>query len=194
MTCSASNAHISLLPYFQKESKFNVQHHYENLKSKFNVTSIQLWHPFTAAFPNFSYPELPKPLKSMKMIPMPHFISELHDATNIDNSWPHWHILSSGIGFTIGIIVILICCAKFIRVRLRRSKGYANGTKKTKEYSVVTQMVSARAEGSSMPHEENHIPTPGEVQTATSRLVEPMRRDEQPVSIYPMLRLSSVDH
>ncbi|ESO91882.1 hypothetical protein LOTGIDRAFT_163244 [Lottia gigantea] len=188
MTCSASNAHITLSPYFQRESRFHSQHAFQNLKNRFKLSTIQLWKPLRSAFPNTSIPSLPDHLRGLKKVPIKSLINQLHKLNDLsvkDKPWAHWHLLSTGIGSFTGVAFILMLIVYCIKSKLQISaKRYMNKEGDAIKYEVIRKWVSAKAVSGNTQDRENTTPTP-------LILEEEMVKEGMVKHIYPTLQLAT---
>ena len=54
MSCTARSSYLTVLPYYQNESKSNIQDKFiDNLKS-YNGPNLQIWKPFVSTMPYFT--------------------------------------------------------------------------------------------------------------------------------------------
>ena len=66
MSCAASSSYLTLLPYYQNESKSNIQDHFIDKLKNYNGSQIQIWKPLISVLPNFTKSDIPEMLKSTK--------------------------------------------------------------------------------------------------------------------------------
>jgi hypothetical protein len=77
-TCAAHDAHFSLLPYYHKESKYNMTDAFTVLLQKYSTEVVHVWEPFDRHIPSGNL-TIPPKLKDMKEVPLDKLISELKD-------------------------------------------------------------------------------------------------------------------
>ena len=94
MSCSASNEYMSLMPYYQKESKSEVEDSISELLLNARVANTTIWKPFHEKLPNFSSIQLPDRLQTVEQIPLRRLITELADQNELvedtAGSYPAW--------------------------------------------------------------------------------------------------------
>ena len=94
MSCSASNEYMSLMPYYQKESKFQVEDSVSELLLNARVANATIWKPFHEKLPNFSAIQLPGRLQAVEKIPLRKLIAELAGQDDLvedtTGSYPAW--------------------------------------------------------------------------------------------------------
>lgn len=115
MSCSASSDHMTLSPFYHKESQYHVNDPLKPLLSLHNQTDLSLWEPFRLSIPNLTKTEMPKKLKSIQSIPMFDFIETLRSLRTMkhESKWPTWlYIL-----IILGPITVLLAIALFVYVK-----------------------------------------------------------------------------
>ena len=69
MSSTVTSSYLTLLPYYHKESKSNIQEQFlDNLKS-YNGTNFQNCKPFISTMPDFTKTDILTILKDTKEIP-----------------------------------------------------------------------------------------------------------------------------
>jgi hypothetical protein len=76
MTCSAYNPRLTLLPYYNRESHYNMTEAFTLFLKQYNGDAMSLWKTFELAAPNTTI-IIPPKLKEMKEIPVDQLIDEL---------------------------------------------------------------------------------------------------------------------
>ena len=108
--CSAFNGHMTLLPYYHKESKYNLTNSFAEFMSKYKVNLLGLWRPLDAVVANSTALKIPEKLVIKDPIPMDKLINELEYMTPIKHMsepTPYWiYILIIAI---ISILLATIC-------------------------------------------------------------------------------------
>ena len=108
MSCSASNEYMSLMPYYQKESKFEVEDSISELLLNARVADTIIWKPFHEKLPDFSSIQLPDWLQTVEQIPLRKLITELAGQNELvedtAGSYPAW--LYAVVG-TLVLVIIL---------------------------------------------------------------------------------------
>jgi hypothetical protein len=77
-TCSAHDAHFSLLPYYHEESKYNMTSTFTTLLQKYSTKVVHVWEKFDRQMPNTSL-IIPPKLKDVDEVPLDRLIDELND-------------------------------------------------------------------------------------------------------------------
>ena len=94
MSCSASNEYMSLMPYYQKERKFEVEDSISELLLNARVANTTIWKPFHEKLPDFSSIQLPDRLQTVEQIPLRKLITELAGQNELvedtAGSYPAW--------------------------------------------------------------------------------------------------------
>ena len=93
-SCKASNEYTSLMPYYQKESKFEVEDSISKLLLNARVANTTIWKPFHEKLPDFSSIQLPDRLQTIEQIPLRKLITELAGQNKLvedtAGSYPVW--------------------------------------------------------------------------------------------------------
>ena len=112
MSCSASNEYMSLMPYYQKESKFQVEDSVSELLLNARVTNATIWKPFHEKLPDFSAIQLPGQLQAVEKIPLRKLIAELTGQDDLvedtTSSYPAWLYAVVGTLVLVMILTALI--------------------------------------------------------------------------------------
>ena len=112
MSCSASNEYMSLMPYYQKESKFQVEDSISELLLNARVANATIWKPFHEKLPNFSAIQLPGRLQAVEKIPLRKLIAELAGQDDLvedtTGSYPAWLYAVVGTLVLVMILTALI--------------------------------------------------------------------------------------
>ncbi len=77
MSCKASNEYMSLMPYYQKESKSEMEDSISELLLNARVANTAIWKPFHEKLPDLSSIQLPDWLQTVEQIPLRKLIMEL---------------------------------------------------------------------------------------------------------------------
>ena len=124
MSCSASNEYMSLMPYYQKESKFQVEDSISELLLNARVANATIWKPFHEKLPNFSAIQLPGRLQAVEKIPLRTLIAELADQDDLvedtTGSYPAW--LYAVVGT---LVLVMILTALIYKCKGRCLRGSA---------------------------------------------------------------------
>ena len=125
-TCSASNNHMLLPPYYKLKSLMNLEVDYGVLKelvAKVNFSNIQLWQPINKVINkvNFSYHfDRLKDIGEMKMEHLIDEINSFEEISNDNNEFWNW----KSIVFIIGVAILFIFILLIIFKRNSIKKGY----------------------------------------------------------------------
>jgi hypothetical protein len=77
-TCSAHDAHFSLLPYYHKESTYNMTETFTTFLKKYSTDVVKVWEAFDREIPNITL-IIPPKLKDIDEMPLDKLIAELTD-------------------------------------------------------------------------------------------------------------------
>ena len=114
MTCSASNEYVTLMPYYEKESKFQVEDSISELLLNARVANTTIWKPFHEKLPDFSAIELPDRLQAVEQIPLKRLIAELSGQGELVEdtvgSHPAWSY--AGVGTLVLVMVLIVVIYK----------------------------------------------------------------------------------
>ena len=125
MLCSSSNEYISLMPYCQKESKFQVEDSISELLLNARVAYATIWKPFHEKLPDFSAIQLPGWLQAEEQIPLRKLIRELAGEDDLvedtTSSYPAWLYVVVGTLILVMILTALIykCKGRCLRGSVR---------------------------------------------------------------------------
>jgi hypothetical protein len=123
-SCSAHDAHFSLLPYYHKESTYNMTEAFTIFLQKYSAEVIKVWKAFDDEIPEMML-VIPPKLKDIDEIPLDKLIAELTDydlslepmGSDSDRYWGYGLLT-----FLLVILVLAFCCRK----RLRKLIGNYN--------------------------------------------------------------------
>ena len=124
LTCSAYNGHMTLLPFYQKRTRYNLTDQFRLFIQNYNFGLISVWKTFEIELPNFSDIQIPPKLKENKEIPVDRLIREIKnnplDLEPMPASPPFWTYMLDAIGLGILLALIFIfrrrlqnCMSKF---------------------------------------------------------------------------------
>ena len=106
-TCSAYSAYMTLLPYYHKESRYNITQTFKLFLQSYSFGYMSLWKTFDSIVPNFNEVKIPPKLKEIKEIPIDTLKQEL-DEMNLNlepmPASPRYWICLLG---TLGILLLL---------------------------------------------------------------------------------------
>ena len=127
-TCSASNDHLTLLPYYHRETYHAVKDNFQNLINNANISEMLILEPLRIHFDNLTFAKVPAPLKDVDSIPMNHLVQQLQDIdttmVNMDTGpVSHWEYFLAVIVIIIAIIVGIVMYKKFLRTWLAKLVG-----------------------------------------------------------------------
>ena len=118
LTCSAFNGYMTLLPFFQKRTHYNLTDQFRRFIQNYHFGLIKVWRQFELKVPNFLAIKIPAKLKEIKEIPMDNLINELQESQveleDMPAGPPFWVYMLDAVG----LIFILVILFKFRR-RLR---------------------------------------------------------------------------
>ena len=132
MSCSASNEYMSLMPYYQNESKFEVEDSISELLLNARVANTTIWKPFHEKLPSFSSIQLPDRLQTVEQIPLRKLITELAGQNELvedtAGSYPAWLYAVVGTLVLVMILTALTfkCKGRCLRGSARRRGGGGN--------------------------------------------------------------------
>ena len=121
MSCSASNEYMSLMPYCQKDSKFEVEDSISELLLNARVANTTIWKPFHEKLPDFSSIQLPDRLQTVEQIPLRKLIMELTDQDELvedtAGSYPAWLYVVVGTLVLVMVLTALVykCKGRWLR-------------------------------------------------------------------------------
>ena len=110
--CSAFSGQITLLPYYHKESKYNLTNSLEMFLKKFRINTLSLWRTLDVAFPNVSSIKIPKKLTIPTKIPINELINQLNNYNDISpmpKETPFWIYVI----LILAIIIIIVLAYTF---------------------------------------------------------------------------------
>ena len=94
MLCSASNEYLSLMTYYQRESKFLVEDSIQELLLNARLAKTTIWKPVREKLPDFSSIQHPDQLQAVGQIPMKRPMTELGSWEDLvedtTGSCPNW--------------------------------------------------------------------------------------------------------
>jgi hypothetical protein len=126
MTCSAYNPRLTLLPYYNKESRYNMTTAFTLFLKQYKGDGMTLWETFERAVPNTTI-IIPPKLKEMKAIPIDTLIDELNKykltLKPMPNSPRYWICV-------LGLLAIILILALLIRFRHKLPNCSKNKSKK----------------------------------------------------------------
>ncbi|XP_046574034.1 uncharacterized protein LOC124282108 [Haliotis rubra] len=127
-SCSASNDYLTLLPYYQNESRYSFEDKFLKLINRLNVTQMLLVEPLQRKTFDLKKARLPKKLRYLDKIPMDHLIEQLESMGTIEEMETGnylWTFVMVALSVTL-IIVLVTVYSKFIKPwlakRIRRGK------------------------------------------------------------------------
>ena len=132
MSCKASNEYMSLMPYYQKESKFEVEDSISELLLNARVANTTIWKPFHEKLPDISSIQLPDRLQTVEQIPLRKLITELAGQNELvedtAGSYPAWLYAVVGTLVLVMILTALTykCKGRCLRGSARRRGGGGN--------------------------------------------------------------------
>ena len=110
LACSAYNGHMTLLPFYQKRTKYDLKDQFRLFIQNYNFGLISIWKTFEVQLPNFTDIKIPPKLMEYKEIPVDRLISELkNDPLELEQmpaSPPFWIYMLDAVG--IGIILAVV--------------------------------------------------------------------------------------
>ena len=123
---------MSLMPYYQKESKFEVEDSISELLLNARVANTTSWKPFHKKLPDFSSIQLPDQLQTVEQIPLRKLITELAGQNELveDTACSYLAWLYAVVG-TLVLVMILTaltckCKGRCLRGSARRQGGGGN--------------------------------------------------------------------
>ncbi|XP_071084800.1 uncharacterized protein [Haliotis cracherodii] len=128
-SCSASNDHLTLLPYYHNESQYEFEDNLIQSVHTPNVSNMLLWKPFMKTAIKLNLTRLPDKLKGIKNIPMNHLIDQLNDLQTMipDDETPGWKYVLGVALIIVGILVGMFLYVRYIRPWLaKRGKSRRN--------------------------------------------------------------------
>lgn len=189
-TCSATNDYMSLLPVYNRQTKYTVtDDSLANLISDYNLTSRKLWKPFDQVLPRINLTGIPKELRKIKEIHMDDLIGRLKSLGQISNesSIPNWMytLIYVSVALLAGVIIFLICKFKnrlgipcsAKREGSKREKSFAT------KYDEIGQLVLVKTEGDVTTFRE----------AASALLKDDAPNNNNNNNVYPVLKLPLVN-
>ena len=123
MSCKASNGYMSLMPYYQKESKSEVEDSISELLLNARVANTAIWKPFHEKLPDLSSIQLPDRLQTVEQIPLRKLIMELAGQNELvgdtAGSYPAW------LYAVVGTVLVMILTALTYKCKGRCLTGSA---------------------------------------------------------------------
>ena len=121
-TCSASNEFLTLPPFYERESKFNVEISESEFFKNYNKTRSHFWNPIKHKFPTFDPVKVTNKLETLKKFSVENLEQELDKMyyQTDDSKWefPEWIWT-----LFLFIIIILVLSVYCIIVRRRHNKS-----------------------------------------------------------------------
>ena len=115
VSCSTSNEYMSLMPYYQRESKFLVEDSIQELLLNARLANTTIWKPVHEKLPDFSSIQHPDQLQAVGQIPMKKFITELDSREDLvedtTGSCPNW--LYALVGTFVSAVVLTVVIYKY---------------------------------------------------------------------------------
>ena len=182
MSCSASNEYMSLMPYYQKESKFEVEDSISELLLNARVANTTIWKPFHEKLPDFSSIQLPDRLQTVEQIPLRKLITELAGQNELvedtAGSYPAWLYAVVGTLVLVMILTALTykCKGRCLRGSARRRGGGGNSGAAAEAPGM--RMVSVTTTGGGDDDRGGDDALRGAVPSAPL-----LRRDEEPMDV-----------
>ena len=133
LTCSAFNGYMTLLPFYQRRTKFNLTDQVRQFINNYQFGLINVWKDFESKLPNFSDIKIPSKLIEKDEIPMDSLIEELKNnqikLEPMPASPPYWKYLLIAIGVVFILAIVFVfrrrlrkCISKF-KICTRSVKG-----------------------------------------------------------------------
>lgn len=120
MSCSGYSGHITLPPYYNKESKYNISDSMVEFVKSYKVVSRKFWQPFQLALAKFPTIKIPKKLEQFKEKPLDKLIGELSEIhSNLEPmniTFSIWHYIGFALFISIILLIIICCCKTRLRV------------------------------------------------------------------------------
>ena len=185
-TCTANNDYMTLLPFYKKETKFEIEDPFSRLVKGYNFSDSSLWKPFRTSLPKFNMTKLPKELKNIESIPMDNLIYKLKQLEPIEADFdlPNWAytMIYFSIAIVIGILIVLFCKYRHkVKCNCLAKRGSNRGIHiVATKYLGGDQVVSTKVEGD--------VSTPADAIRASAPLLE-----ERSNNLYPVLNVSPSD-
>jgi hypothetical protein len=121
-TCSAHDAHFSLLPYYHKESTYNMTETFTTFLRKYSADVVKVWAAFEDTIPDMKL-IIPPKLKDIDEVPLDKLIADLTDynlslepmGIDLDRYW-----LYGLLTFLLVVLLLAFCCRKRLQKLLRK--------------------------------------------------------------------------
>ena len=148
LTCSAYNGHMTLLPFYQKRTRYNLTDQFRLFIQNYNFELISVWKTFEIELPNFSDIQIPPKLKENKEIPVDRLIREIKnnplDLEPMPASSPFWTYMIDAIGLGIFLVLIFLSFGAGFKIVCQNSK-FVNGRSRGDERRTVDVEHQTRA-------------------------------------------------
>ena len=180
--CTAINDRVTLTPYYQKESRFQINS--SLIYSQINLIEDKLWTPFRKTVQNITRIKVPTEFHPLSPIPMKHLLSRIRqlNAKKAQGRSVYFYVLiGSGIALAAVLIIVIVYKTKLLNkylkctniLRLIKGKSGASGALESTLQSAATHVAGAISAPSASSAE------------STSR--EPMLPETGKINFYPQL-------
>ncbi len=137
--CSASNDHLTLLPYYHNASKYIASNVFLRLVRQMNISQLLLLEPFRTKLQNLTFTKLPERLQNMASIPIDQLVHQLQtiDTEVEGGTKSYWEYLIYVILIILALVGVNVGYSKLLKPWLAKRIKRGKRTLVTTEIELV---------------------------------------------------------